>query len=174
MNNRIYVANISFQASEQDLKSHFSGFGEVQDVKILSDRDTGRSRGFGFITMQTEAEASSAISGLNDSDFMGRRLFVSVAREREQRSGGSNFRGGGDRPRNNYSNNDGYSRVSSGGGFNGRSSGRGSPDVEYRGRQDTFSNLDTAYGIPVPTAGRRFDRAPRRSRQTRHDDGGEF
>ena len=76
----IYVANISFRAGEQQLKELFEEFGEVSSVKIVTDRETGRSRGFGFIEMPNESEAREAISKLNGTDFQQRNLVVNEAR----------------------------------------------------------------------------------------------
>ena len=76
----IYVANISFRASESQLKELFQQFGEVSSVKIVTDRDTGRSRGFGFIEMPNEAEAKQAIAQLNGTEFAERNLVVNEAR----------------------------------------------------------------------------------------------
>ncbi len=88
---KIYVGNISYQTTEEDLKEHFEKAGEVINVKIITDRDTGRNRGFGFIEM-TEEGVSQAIEELNDKEFMGRNLKVSVAKDNNNNR----------RPRNNY------------------------------------------------------------------------
>ena len=82
---KIYVGNISYQTTEEDLKGHFEQAGEVLNVKIITDRDTGRNRGFGFIEM-TEEGVNNAIAQLNDKDFMGRNLKVSVAKDNNRRS----------------------------------------------------------------------------------------
>jgi RNA recognition motif-containing protein len=76
----IYVANISFRASEDQLKDLFQQFGEVSSVKIVTDRDTGRSRGFGFIEMPNDSEAQQAIAQLNGNEFAERNLVVNEAR----------------------------------------------------------------------------------------------
>jgi RNA recognition motif-containing protein len=76
----IYVANVSFRAREQDLKELFQRFGEVSTVKIVTDRETGRSRGFGFVEMPNDAEAKQAIAQLNGVDFNERKLVVNEAR----------------------------------------------------------------------------------------------
>jgi RNA recognition motif-containing protein len=76
----IYVANISFRASEGQLKELFQQFGEVSSVKVVTDRDTGRSRGFGFIEMPNESEAKTAIAQLNGTEFAERNLVVNEAR----------------------------------------------------------------------------------------------
>jgi RNA recognition motif-containing protein len=91
MSKRIYVGNLPFSITEDDVRSLFSQFGSVIDVHLVNDRETGRPRGFGFVEME-DADADKAITSLDQSDFNGRALRVNEARPRE---GG----GGGDRPR---------------------------------------------------------------------------
>ena len=79
----IYVSNISFQASEQEVKTAFEEFGEVSSVKIIKDRDTGRSRGFGFVEMPNSEEGKAAIAELNESELGGRKLVVNEAKPRD-------------------------------------------------------------------------------------------
>lgn len=88
---RIYVGNLSLQATEEQLRGLFAGYGVVDNVTIITDRMTGRSRGFGFIEMSDDSAAQSAIDGLNGTDLEGRALTVNVARPRSDRGG----RGGG-------------------------------------------------------------------------------
>ena len=88
MSNKLYVGNISFQASEEDLENHFGQFGSVKSAKIIMDRETGRSKGFGFVEMSSAEEAQNCISNLDGQDFSGRSLRVNEAREREPRQGG--------------------------------------------------------------------------------------
>lgn len=78
----IYVGNLPWQCSEADLQSAFEAYGEVSSAKIISDRETGRSRGFGFVEMPDNGAAQSAIDGLNEKDFQGRNLRVNEARPR--------------------------------------------------------------------------------------------
>jgi RNA recognition motif-containing protein len=85
----IYVSNLSFHTSETDLKNLFAKFGTVTSAKIIMDRETNRSRGFAFIEMPSEEEGNAALSGLNQKEIEGRPLSVSLAREKENRSGGS-------------------------------------------------------------------------------------
>jgi RNA recognition motif-containing protein len=80
----IYVANISFRASESQLKELFQQFGEVASVKIVTDRETGRSRGFGFVEMPNDSEGSAAIAQLNGNSFQDRNLVVNEARPPKQ------------------------------------------------------------------------------------------
>lgn len=78
----IYVGNLPWRSSEEDLRSAFEAYGEVSSAKIITDRETGRSRGFGFVEMPDDDAAKSAIDGLNDQDFQGRNLRVNEARPR--------------------------------------------------------------------------------------------
>ncbi len=86
----IYVSNLSFHTSEADLKDLFSKFGTVTSAKIIMDRETNRSRGFAFIEMPSEEEGNKAMTGLNNKEIEGRALSVSLAKEKEDRSGGRN------------------------------------------------------------------------------------
>jgi len=90
----IYVGNLPFEATEEDLKASFSNYGEVSTAKVITDRETGRSRGFGFVEMSNSSEAEAAIKGMNGNDLKGRALTVNEARPREQ-SGGQGGRSGG-------------------------------------------------------------------------------
>lgn len=85
--NKIYVGNLSFDSTSDDIREEFAAFGEVADVTVISDRETGASRGFGFVEMGSESDAQSAIQGLNGREFHGRQLNVSLAKPREPRSG---------------------------------------------------------------------------------------
>ena len=82
----MYVSNLSFHTADDDLRKLFEQFGNVSSVKIITDRETGRSRGFAFVEMDSDAEAKEAIKGLNNKDVEGRALSVSVAREMAPRS----------------------------------------------------------------------------------------
>ena len=91
MSTKLYVGNLSWNASEGDLTSAFEPFGDVQEVKIVIDRDTNRSKGFGFVKFASDEEAQLAIKQLDGTEFMGRNLNVSVARDlpkRDSRSEG--------------------------------------------------------------------------------------
>jgi RNA recognition motif-containing protein len=81
----IYVSNLSFHTSEEDLKNLFSAYGMVNSAKIITDRETNRSRGFGFVEMQSDDEGNAALIKLNGKEIEGRNLVVSVAKEREDR-----------------------------------------------------------------------------------------
>jgi RNA recognition motif-containing protein len=89
----IYVGNLSFDMTEDGLRDAFAQYGEVSSAKLITDRDTGRPRGFGFVEMPNHEEAQAAISGLNDHEVMGRNLNVSEARPRNDNRGGGGGRG---------------------------------------------------------------------------------
>ncbi len=107
MSTKLYVGNLPYSAKEESLKEHFSSAGSVASVKIIIDRETGRSKGFGFVEMESEDGAQSAVSQLDGQEFEGRSLRVSEAKpqpERESRGGGfgggrsgGGFGGGGNR-----------------------------------------------------------------------------
>ena len=95
MGKKIYVGNLPFSATNESLSEMFSQFGSVDSSKIVTDRDTGRSKGFGFVEMSDSAAADSAIAQLNGSDHGGRSLTVNEARPMEPRTGGFGGGGGG-------------------------------------------------------------------------------
>ncbi len=92
---KIYVGNLSFKATEDDVRDFFAQHGEVSEVAIISDRETGRSRGFAFVTMPDDAQGQAAIGATNGQDFMGRPLVVNEARPKTERPGGGGGYGGG-------------------------------------------------------------------------------
>ena len=112
MDNKLHVGNLPYSVRDEDLQQHFAQYGQVASAKVMMDRETGRSKGFGFVEMGSAAEAQSAIGGLNGQTIDGRALVVNVSRPREERPGG--FGGGG-----------GY-RGNSNGGGGGYRGGRGS------------------------------------------------
>ena len=92
----IYIGNLSFETTEEELRQAFEGFGEVSSVNIIKDKYTGDPRGFAFVEMSNQGEATAAISGLNEQEMNGRTLKVNEARPREDRGGGGRGgRGGG-------------------------------------------------------------------------------
>lgn len=93
MGKKIYVGNLSYGITDESLAEAFGAFGTVDSAKVITDRDTNRSKGFGFVEMSTEAECASAIEGLNGKELDGRALNVNEAKPRPPRSGG--FGGGG-------------------------------------------------------------------------------
>lgn len=111
MGKKLYVGNLPYSATEETLRSHFGAVGAVESVQIIVDRESGRSKGFGFVTMMSDDDANSAISQFDGQQFEGRPLTVNEARPRPEGSGGGGgggFRGGG-----------------GGGGRGGRGGGRG-------------------------------------------------
>ncbi len=92
---KLYVGNLTYRVSSSDLEQLFSQFGSVESAEVISDRDTGRSKGFGFVEMSSDNEARAAIDALNDQEHDGRRLTVNEARPREPRTGGGGGGGGG-------------------------------------------------------------------------------
>ena len=97
MGRKLYVGNLPFSATEETLGKKLAEFGKVESVKVITDRDTGRSKGFGFIEMNRDSEAQAAIAGLNGVDFDGRALKVNEAKPQAKNSGGGRggFGGGG-------------------------------------------------------------------------------
>ena len=88
----IYIGNLSYQTSEDDLRSIFEEYGEVISAKIIMDRDSGRSKGFGFVEMSNDDEANEAIENLNEAEFRGRNMRVNKSEERKDRKGGGGRR----------------------------------------------------------------------------------
>jgi cold-inducible RNA-binding protein len=109
MSNKLFVGNLSFETTENDLQDAFAAHGTVTETNLMMDRVSGRPRGFGFITMSTPEEAQKAIAALNGAQLGGRALTVNVAKPREERTGGGGGRrefrvsgGGGGGSRNRY------------------------------------------------------------------------
>jgi RNA recognition motif-containing protein len=95
MGKKLYVGNLSYSVDDHSLNQNFSDYGTVSSAKVMMDRDSGRSKGFGFVEMSSDAEAQSAISGMNGKSVDGRDMVVNEARPMEPRTGG--FGGGGRR-----------------------------------------------------------------------------
>ena len=92
MSNKLFVGNLSFNTTENDLNDAFAAHGTVTETNLMMDRETGRPRGFGFVTMSSAEEAQKAIEALNGKDLDGRALTVNVAKPREERTGGGGGR----------------------------------------------------------------------------------
>ena len=118
----IFVASLSFSSTDEDLQRLFEQFGTVDSAKVILDRETGRSRGFGFVEMPDDAEGNAAIENLNDADVEGRNIIVKEARPREERGGGGGGYGGGNRGGG------AYDRDRRGGGDRGGYGGGGRRD----------------------------------------------
>lgn len=99
MEKKLYVGNLSYDATREDVQSLFENHGTVSDVFIVKDRESGRPRGFAFVTMETKESMDAAIEALNGEEFMGRNLAINEARPREERprGGDGSYRGGGGR-----------------------------------------------------------------------------
>jgi len=95
MSKKIFVGNLSFQVTDFDLEDLFKQYGEVVSAKVILDRDTNRSRGFGFVEMNSESAVEAAIEALNGSEVKGRAINASVAKEKTDDRSGGGFRGGG-------------------------------------------------------------------------------
>ena len=111
MGNKLYVGNLAYSVRDESLQSAFGQFGTVTSAKVMMDRETGRSKGFGFVEMGSDAEAQAAINGMNGQPLEGRPIVVNEARPREERPGGFGGGGGG--------------RSGGGGGYGGGGSGGG-------------------------------------------------
>ncbi len=126
MSTKLYVGNLSFNTSNEDLQELFGQAGTVESANIVEDRETGRSRGFGFIEMSSKEEAQTAIEQLNGKEVDGRSLTVNEAKPREERSGGGGGggnRGGGGGGRGGYGGGGGGNRGGGGGGYGGGGGG---------------------------------------------------
>ena len=119
MGNKLYVGNLAYSVRDDELQQAFGQFGTVTSAKVMMDRETGRSKGFGFVEMGSDAEAQAAINGLNGQALEGRAIVVNEARPREERPGGYGGRGGGG------GGGGGYGGGGGGYGGGGRSGGGG-------------------------------------------------
>jgi RNA recognition motif-containing protein len=129
MSTKLYVGNLSFQTTQQDLEDLFGQSGQVESVSIVTDRDTGQSRGFAFVEMATSEEAQAAIRALDGKDVDGRALKVNEARPKEDRGGRGGFGGGrggsGGGGRGGFGGGGGRGGFGGGGGRGGYGGGRG-------------------------------------------------
>ncbi|MBK8257265.1 MAG: RNA-binding protein [Polyangiaceae bacterium] len=135
MGNRLYVGNLSFQTKADTIRTAFSALGEVTDVHVVTDRETGQPRGFAFVTMGSPQEAAKAIAEMNGAMLDGRPLRVNEAEERQPRGGGGGFGGGGGGGRGGGGFGGGGGGRG-GGGFGGGGGGRGGRDRGERGGRD--------------------------------------
>ena len=126
MGNKLYVGNLPYSVRDGDLEQSFGQFGTVTSAKVMMERDTGRSKGFGFVEMASDAEAQAAISGMNGQALGGRSLVVNEARPMEPRpprsGGGGGYGGGGGG--GGYGGGGGGGRREGGGGYGGGGGGR--------------------------------------------------
>src|SRR5262245_54877542 len=141
MAKNIYVGNLTWDSTSDDLLQLFQEFGQVVRAQVVSDRETGRSRGFGFVEMPNDAEAQAAIDGLHDKPFRGRRLRVNEAQPREPRASGGG--GGG---RGGYGGGGGGRGGYGGGGGGGGRGGRGGSGGGYGGGGGGYGGGGGGYG----------------------------
>jgi RNA recognition motif-containing protein len=149
MGNKLYVGNLAYSIRDDDLQQAFAQFGTVSSAKVMMDRDTGRSKGFGFVEMGSDAEAQSAINGMNGQALDGRALVVNEARPREERPGG--FGGGGGSRGGFGGGGGGYGgggggRSGGGGGYGGGGGGRSGGGGGYGGGGGGRSGGGGSYG----------------------------
>ncbi len=121
MGNKLYVGNLAYSVRDESLQSAFGQFGTVTSAKVMMDRETGRSKGFGFVEMGSDAEAQAAINGMNGQPLEGRPIVVNEARPREERPGGFGGGGGG----RSGGGGGGYGGGGGGGGYGGGGGGGG-------------------------------------------------
>jgi hypothetical protein len=158
MGNKLYVGNLAYAVRDEDLQQAFGQFGTVTSAKVMMDRDTGRSKGFGFVEMGSDAEAQAAINGMNGQALEGRALVVNEARPREDRpaggfgggrsgGGGGGYGGGGG---GGYGGGGGSSggggRSGGGGGYGGGGGGRSGGGGGYGGGGGGRSGGGGGYG----------------------------
>ena len=161
MGKKLYVGNLSYNVKSSDLETLFAPFGQIQSAQVIEDRETGRSKGFGFVEMSSDAEAQAAIRGLHEQDHEGRPLTVNEAKPREDRGGGGGgggYRGGGGGDRG--SGGGGYGGGGGGGGYRGAPSGP-SDGGPMRDRRADFSGAPPA-GADGGAPGGEFSRPARR------------
>jgi len=120
--NKLYVGNLAYSVRDESLQQSFGQFGTVTSAKVMMDRDTGRSKGFGFVEMGSDAEAQAAINGMNGQALEGRAIVVNEARPREERPGGFGGGGGGGGSRGGFG---GGGSSGGGGGYGGGGGGAG-------------------------------------------------
>ncbi len=121
----IYVGNLSYEVTEEDLRLAFEPFGQVESAAIIKDKYSGQSKGFAFVEMSSKTEAQSAIDGLNGKDLKGRALNVNEARPRTENRGGRGGAGGGGKSGGGFSGGRGRGGRGGGGGYNGGGKGGG-------------------------------------------------
>lgn len=132
---KLYVGNLAFETTERELRRHFEEFGKLEEVRVITDRESGRSRGYGFVTFEENEDGERAMDELNNSDLDGRAIKVNIAqdRDRDRRGGGGGYRGGGGGYNRDYGggyrDNRGYDR----GGYRDRSRERDGYDKKYSG-----------------------------------------
>lgn len=129
-NRKVHVGNLSYDAAREDIEQFFKSVGAIEDVQLITDRDTGRSRGFAFVTFESAKDANAAIDELHNSELCGKTITVQISKPKRDRDSGGGFRrgGGGGGYRG------GYNSGGGGGGYRGGRGGYGGRDSSY-GRQ---------------------------------------
>lgn len=137
----IYVGNMHFSLTNDDVFNLFTQFGSVVSAKIINDKETGRSKGFGFVEMENNEEGKAAIASLNESEVMGRKLIVNEARPQEPRSsfGGNGGNGGGGFKKREFGTGGGGGFRSNSGGGGGLRGGNGSSGNYNKSKSDRFN-----------------------------------
>lgn len=146
MGNKLYVGNLPYEVRDSDLEQAFGQFGQVSSAKVMMDRETGRSKGFGFVEMGNDQEAQAAITGMNGQSMGGRSVVVNEARPMENRpprSGGGGFGGGGG---GGYGGGGGGRREGGGGGYGGGGGGRREGGGGYGGGGGQDGGFRSPYG----------------------------
>ncbi|MEO5686547.1 MAG: RNA-binding protein [Burkholderiaceae bacterium] len=152
MGNKLYVGNLAYSVRDESLQESFGQFGTVTSAKVMMDRETGRSKGFGFVEMSSDPEAQAAINGMNGQPLEGRPLVVNEARPREERPGGfsgaprSPYGGGGGGGRSGGGGGGGYGGGGGGGGYGGGGGGRDGGGGGYGGGGGGRSGGGGGYG----------------------------
>ncbi len=168
MGNKLYVGNLPYSVRDNDLEQAFSQFGAVTSAKVMMERDTGRSKGFGFVEMGSDAEAQAAITGMNGQPLGGRSVVVNEARPMEARprtggygGGGGGYGGGGGGGGGGYGGGGGGYGGGGGGGGYGGGGGRGGDRGDRGGRGGNDGGFRSPYGSGPRGGGRGGDRGDR-------------
>jgi hypothetical protein len=151
MGNKLYVGNLPYSVRDEDLHEAFSAFGGVTSAKVMMERDTGRSKGFGFVEMASDAEALAGVEGMNGQQLGGRAIVVNEARPMEARpprTGGGGFGGGG------RSGGGGFGGGGGGGGYGGGGGGRSGGGGGYGGGAGGGGGSDGGFRSPYGGGGR--------------------
>ncbi|AEG94925.1 RNA recognition motif domain-containing protein [Ramlibacter tataouinensis] len=154
MGNKLYVGNLPYSVRDSDLEQAFSQFGAVSSAKVMMERDTGRSKGFGFVEMGSDAEAQAAINGMNGQPLGGRSVVVNEARPMESRPRTGGYGGGGSGGGYGGGGGGGYGGGGSGGGGGGRSGGGGGYGGGGGGRGGNDGGFRSPYGSGPRGGGR--------------------
>ena len=146
MGNKLYVGNLPYSVRDEDLQQSFGQFGSVTSAKVMMERDTGRSKGFGFVEMGSDAEAQAAINGMNGQPLGGRSVVVNEARPMEARPPRSGGFGGGGGGGGGYGGGGGGGRSGGGGGYGGGGSGGGGGGYGGGGGGGSDGGFRSPYG----------------------------